>query len=60
MPGMTLRRVAIAAVRAILVVLTLAVAFAVGAVFLVPIAIFVPPLAGLLAIWLTVYVLAAT
>ena len=57
---MSLRRVALAVTRAILVLLTLAAALAVGAVFVVPIAIFVPPLAGLLAIWLTLYVLAAT
>jgi hypothetical protein len=57
---MSLRRVAFAVTRAILVLVTLAAALAVGAVFVVPIAIFVPPVAGLLAIWLTLYVLAAT
>jgi hypothetical protein len=57
---MSLRRVAFAVARASLVLVTLAAALAVGAVFVVPIAIFVPPLAGLLAIWLTLYVLAAT
>lgn len=57
---MSLRRAVLAACRAILVLLTLAAAFAVCAVFVVPIAIFVPPLAGLLAIWLTIFVLAAT
>jgi len=57
---MSLRRVAFAVARAILVLVTLAAALAVGAVFVVPIAIFVPPVAGLLAIWLTLYVLAAT
>jgi hypothetical protein len=57
---MSLRRAALAVGRAILVLVTLAAAFSVGAVFVVPIAIFVPPLAGLLAIWLTLLVLAAT
>jgi hypothetical protein len=57
---MSLRRAAFAVTRGILVLLTLAAALAVGAVFVVPMAIFVPPLAGLLAIWLTLYVLAAT
>ena len=57
---MSLRRAALALLRAILVLVTLAAAFAVGGVLVVPIAIFVPPLAGVLAIWITRYVLAVT